>query len=179
MTKDEIQSQLTNAKNNYVLGLAAISLFASSEAYPILNKSQANFGQYNVDFSQVVSLLQMQENQDIAIPEFLKSQIRALIKESFEIIKDYCVETGQDKKLYSEPWFQFARIIRNCLSHNFKFKFKDYDRRFLPVTWKTKTITADMHGQHLDLNFFGYVEMWELFVEYQNFVERSEDVAHI
>jgi DNA-directed RNA polymerase subunit L len=172
MTKDELLSQLTNAKNNYVLGLAAISLFGSSEAYPILEKSRTNFGQYNVEFSQVASLLQIQQDRDIAIKEFLTSQIRALIKESFELIKDYCDETGQEINLKSELWYQFARMIRNCLSHNFKFEFNNYDKTLLPVTWKNKTITAGMDGQHLKLDFFGYVETWELFVMYQDFVVR-------
>jgi len=28
-----------------------------------------------------------------------------------------------------------------------------------------------MDGQHLELDFFGYVETWELFREYQGFVQ--------
>ena len=81
MKKAELDSQLTNAKNNYVLGLAAISLFASSEAYPILDRNSAKFGTYSISFDQVANLLRNPKDRDIAVREFYTSQLRALIKE--------------------------------------------------------------------------------------------------
>jgi len=170
MTKVELIGQLENAKNNFVLGLAAISLFASPEAHAILEKNQAAFGTYTVEFAQVVRLFRNPSDGEIAIKEFLTSQIRALIKESFELIKDYCDDTIQTGLFKAEPWYQFARLIRNCLSHNFKFEFNKYDKGLLPVSWNTRTITIVMDGQHLKLDFFGCVETWELFREYENFV---------
>ena len=83
-------SQLENAKNNYILGLSAISLFSNEKVYPILEESQAKFGTYTVEFKQVKNLLMKPADRDIAVKEFLTSQIRALIKESFELIKNYC-----------------------------------------------------------------------------------------
>lgn len=171
MTKPELISQLENAKNNYILGLAGISLFASPEAYPILEKNHAAFGTYTVEFAQVVLLLRNAKDREIVLKEFLTSQIRALIKESFELIKDYCDGTGQADLFKAEPWYQFARIIRNCLSHNFKFEFNNFDKGLLPVSWRDRTITSEMDGQHLKLDFFGYVETWELLREYQSFVQ--------
>ena len=164
-------SQLDNAKNNYILGLSAISLFSNEKVYPILEESQAKFGTYTVEFKQVKNLLMKPADRDIAVKEFLTSQIRALIKESFELIKNYCDETKQDYQFKTEPWYQFARMIRNCLSHNFKFEFRKSDKSLLPVSWKTRTIDATMDGKHLELKFFGYVETWELFIEYKDFVE--------
>jgi len=97
--------------------------------------------------------------------------MRALIKESFELIKDYCDVTNQSSSFRAETWHQFARMIRNCLSHNFRFEFNNHDKKLLPVLWKNRTIDSSMDGQQLQLNFFGYVETWELFSEYQDFVE--------
>lgn len=171
MTKTELISQLENAKNNYILGLAAISLFSNEKVYPVLEDSHAKFGTYTVEFNQVKKLLMKPADRNIAVKEFLTSQIRVLIKESFELIKNYCDETKQDSKFKKEQWYQFARMIRNCLSHNFKFEFRSYDKGLLPVTWKSRTIDASMDGNHLGLNFFGYVETWELFTEYQTFVD--------
>lgn len=170
MPKAALVSQLENAKNNYVLGLAAISLFGSPDAYPILERNHATFGQYTVPFAQVAQLFAKENDRNIAIREFLTSQIRALIKESFELIKDYCEDTGQSAVFKAEPWYQFARMIRNCLSHNFKFEFNKYDKSLLPVSWGPRTIDLGMDGTHLKLEFFGYVETWELFREYQEFV---------
>lgn len=171
MTKTELISQLENAKNNYILGLAAISLFSNDKVYPVLEESHAKFGTYSVEFKQVKNLLMKPADRNIAVKEFLTSQIRALIKESFELIKNYCDETKQDSKFKAEPWYQFARMIRNCLSHNFKFEFRNYDKSLLPVNWESRTIDASMDGNHLELIFFGYVETWELFAEYQAFVD--------
>jgi len=166
-------SQLENAKNNYILGLAAISLFSNEKVYPVLEESQAKFGTYTIEFKQVKNLLIKPADRKIAVKEFITSQIRALIKESFELIKNYSDETNQDSKFKLEPWYQFARIIRNCLSHNFKFEFRKYDKTLLPVTWKSRTIDTSMDGKHLELKFFGYVETWELFMEYQKFVDNK------
>jgi hypothetical protein len=171
MIKKELLSQLENAKNNYVLGLASISLFSNEKIYPILEESSAKFGKYTVEFKQVKNLLMKPADREIAVKEFLTSQIRALIKESFELIKSYCKETNQSAKFKAEPWYEFARMIRNCLSHNFKFKFGKYDESILPITWKNRTIDVSMNGNPLGLKFFGYVETWELFTEYQNFVD--------
>jgi len=170
ITKIELISQLENAKNNFILGLAAISLFSDEKSMPILEKSHATFGTYTVEFKQVKNMLSIPSERDIAVKEFLTSQIRALIKESFELIKDYCDDTKQSTAFKTEIWYQFARMIRNCLSHNFRFRFNNYDKTLLPVSWKNRTIEASMDGQHLKLNFFGYVETWELFSEYQDFV---------
>lgn len=170
IAKSELVSQLENAKNNYVLGLAAISLFSNEKTYPILNESSASFGQYALQFKQVSGLLNQSADREIALKEFLTSQIRALIKESFELIKDYCEGTNQNPSFKAEPWYQYARIIRNCLSHNFRFEFNRHDKTFLPVAWKNRTIDSTMDGKNLKLEFFGYVETWELFIEYQGFV---------
>ena len=170
MTKDDLLSQLENAKNNYVLGLASISLFSNEKVYSALEESHVKFGTYTVEFNQVKNLLMKPADREVACKEFLKTQIRALIKESFELIKNYCDESGQGAKLVDESWYEFARIIRNCLSHNFKFKFNSHDKKTLPVIWNNRTINTSMDGNHLELIFFGYVETWELFTEYQNFV---------
>jgi hypothetical protein len=169
MTKAELISQLTNAKNNYILGLAALALFASEEAYPIIEKSSCSFGTYSLSFDQVARLLRKQEDKEIAVKEFMNMLLRTLIKESFELIKTHCNASKQTPALSKQQWYQFARMIRNCLSHNFKFEFNRYDKGLLPVTWRGKTITAGMDGSFLELSFFGYVEAWVLFNEMYSF----------
>jgi hypothetical protein len=172
-TKQELLGQLTNAQNNYVLGLAATSLFTEPLALEHLTKSHAVFGTYNVPFDQVSKLLDNRQDREIAVREFLTMLLRALIKESFELIKDYSNDSNQSALLKGEPWFQFARIIRNCISHNFLFEFNAHDRSHLPVSWKGKTITLALDGQPLSLSMFGYVEAWELFSEFKVFAEST------
>lgn len=170
MDKPELLSQLENAKNNYILGLAALALFATEESYPLLEKSTCSFGSYSLSFAQVANLLRKQEDKEIAVKEFMKMLLRALIKETFELIKSYCEVSKQASLFTGQPFYQFARLIRNCLSHNFRFEFSKYDKVLLPVSWNSKTITLAMDGNYLELSFFGYVETWELFTEMQAFV---------
>ncbi len=173
MLKQELLSQLENAKNNYILGLAALSLFASEEIYFVLKKSFCSFGPYSLSFEQVANLLKNPNNRDIAAKEFIKMLLRALIKESFELIKDYCDDSKQISVFVDQTFYQFARMIRNSLSHNFRFEFNKYDKTFLPVTWKGRTITIAMDRSYLELSFFGYVETWELFAELQSFAQNT------
>ena len=53
------------------------------------------------------------------------------------------------------------------------FQFNNYDRRILPVNWKSKTIDISFDNTFLDLSFWGYVETWELYNEMFNFVSNS------
>ena len=171
MLKQELLSQLENAKNNYILGLASLSLFAEAETYPILEKSHCTFGPYSISFCQVANLLKIPNDRDIATKEFMKMLLRALIKETFELIKNYCDDSKQVSMFTFQPFYQFARMIRNCLSHNFRFEFNKYDKTLLPVNWKGRNITATMDRSYLELTFFGYVETWELFAEMLAFVK--------
>jgi hypothetical protein len=95
--------------------------------------------------------------------------MRTTIKESFEHIKEYCQDTNQFGLLKSEPWYEFARIIRNFLSHNCRFIFNKYDRERLPIKWKDFEITEDLHGKGLGDKAFGNIQTWELFSRMEEF----------
>ena len=167
--KKELMGQLTNAKNNYILGLAAMSLFSESISIEHLRNSHASFGEYTVKFDQVSSLLASDADREIAIKEFLTMLIRALLKESFELVRDYAKVSKQDTMLSAQPWYQFARIIRNCISHNFHFRLTPYDKEKLPVTWNSRIIDSPLQDKPLAISFLGYDGTWELFKEMEQF----------
>lgn len=173
MNKKELLSQLENAKNNFILVLASTSLFSNEKSYPILNESSCKFGTYSINFKQITNMMRKKEDRGIACKEFINMGLRTLIKEPFELIKDYSGNTNQKQIFQSQKWYQFARIIRNCLSHNFKFQFNPYDKSLLPIVWKSKTININLDNTHLQISFFGYVEAWELFCEMNFFVKNT------
>ncbi len=45
-----------------------------------------------------------------------------------------------------EPWYQFTRIIVNSCSHNFRYEFRKYDKKFLPTSYKDIEINEEMEG---------------------------------
>ncbi len=171
MTKQVLINQLKNTKNTYVLSLAAISLFSEENSHKHLDISSCKFGSFEIKFSVVSNLLRNINDREIAIKEFLKTHLRVLLKESFEIIKDYCENTNQRNKMTSNDWYQFSRMIRNCISHNFYFEFNDYDKTKLPQIWKNRTIDLALDGKPMKLDFLGYDGVWELFKEFNDFAQ--------
>jgi hypothetical protein len=173
MTKEELLIQLEHTRNNYIMGLAALSIFDSGKAVPLLEYHAAAFGPYSVTFDQVAILLRSETDHPILISEFNKMLMRTTIKESFEHIKDYCQDSEQYEAFKSQQWYEFARIIRNFLSHNCRFIFNKYDRERLPISYKDFEITEDMHNGGLGEMVFGNVETWELFNEMEGFVKEN------
>jgi len=173
MTKEELINQLNHTKNNYIIGLAALSMFNSGQAEPLLERHAAAFGDYTVSFDQVAELLKKKPEHGVVLSEFNKMLMRTIIIESFEHIKEYCQNTSQYPLLKNQKWYEFARIIRNFLSHNCRFIINKYDRARLPIKWGELEITEQMHGQGLAPGSFGNVETWELFQQFTAFVEKE------
>lgn len=171
LTKIELLAQIENIKNNYVLGLAAISVFSEPFAIKHLQNSNCAFGGYIIDFIHVSALLDKETDRNIALKEFMNMLIRGLIKESFEVVRTYAKSTQQSEKFRGQQWFQFFRLIRNSVSHNFCFQFGDFDKKILPVSWRGRTIEKHMEGQPLEVKFLGYEGVWELFFELAQFVD--------
>lgn len=70
--KSDLLIQIENARNNYLLGLAAMSLLISRSASEHLRISHASFEGYVVPFDQVAVLLESESDKKIALKEFLK-----------------------------------------------------------------------------------------------------------
>ncbi|MFA7484595.1 MAG: hypothetical protein WCZ89_01045 [Phycisphaerae bacterium] len=173
MTKEELLNQLEHTKNNYIVGLAAMSVFGSGQAMGLLEHHSTAFGDYTVTFDQLARLLKNERDSRIVLAEFNKMLMRTTIKESFEHIKDYCQSTDQYVLLKAEPWYEFARIIRNFLSHNCRFIFNKFDRERLPIRWRDFEITEALHGRGLSGHIFGNVETWELFQQFVEFASQK------
>ena len=169
MTREELLIQLEHTKNNYIIGLAVVSMFNTGQAVPLLEHHAAAFGDYTVTFDQVAELFKKDSDRGIAVGEFNKMLMRTVIKESFEHIKDYCTETDQYDVFKQQNWYEFVRMIRNFLSHNCHFIFNKYDRDRLPIKYGNIEITADMNGGGLGSYVFGNVETWELFTAMKRF----------
>lgn len=59
--------------------------------------------------------------------ELRKSVLRNCLKETFEMLKAE-LQNQEEEVLFRAPWYRFLRMIRNSLSHDFKFRFRDYDK---------------------------------------------------
>ena len=104
-----------------------------------------------------------------AAMEFVKMQLRTFTTESFEKLKGYCDSTDQMEPMQKQPWYQFARMVRNCLKHSQYWKFNKYDLSILPVAWHGKTIEAGMNGKEMTWEFYDPFDALELWDEMYDF----------
>lgn len=150
--------------------MASLALLADREAQNLLKEKSADLSEYSVFLDQVAALFGSGSDRQIALEEFAKSVLRCLLKEGHELVADYFKREGLFSDLSAQSWWQFSRLIRNALSHNFCFRLNDKDMKLLPLSWQGKTIDASVDGQPLMMSFLGYADAWRLFLEYETFV---------
>jgi hypothetical protein len=91
---------------------------------------------------------------------------RNLLKEVFRITQSYCLESGQANTMTAEPWYKFARIIVNSLSHNFRLDFRTHDRDQLPVSYKGETIDASMDRKPLRMQLSALLSLIDDIIDF-------------
>jgi hypothetical protein len=171
--RTDLAGRLMTVQNNYVQGMAALSMFAAPAALATLSGSQAAFGGFTVPLDQVRVLMSNQATRDESGKAFLVMLMCSLIKDSFELTQHHAKRAGILASMRSQPCYHFCRIIRNCISHNFLVEIKARDCSLLPLTWRNRTITAAMNNQELPISFFGWAEAWQMFVDIRTFAETT------
>jgi len=94
--------------------------------------------------------------------EFGKMLVRNVTLDTYEQLFDYCESTGQLDGLQAQDWYLFARLVRHALTHDQHWRFSPRDLARLPVTWRDRTIKADMDGEDILMEFYGWFETIEL-----------------
>jgi hypothetical protein len=129
-----------------------------------------------VSFEGVTAKLSNHTTMYDLTADFLHNQLHALIRAPFELLDDYCLDFDKmtpNGKLHARmrntDWYPFARIIRNAISHNFRFDFGKGDRKLLPVKWLWVTISEDLSGQPLTDEFFAHKIGYLLFLRMREF----------
>jgi hypothetical protein len=97
MGKSELLRMMTNARNNFTLGLAGVLMLDHGNISDIRGKSSLVLGEnYELPFDQVASLLGEDYGNKLAVLfEFLNMLLRTFVKEAYELLKAYCRDTGQ------------------------------------------------------------------------------------
>jgi hypothetical protein len=83
-----------------------------------------------------------------------------LVRDSFEIVKTYAEDSGQDQKFKAWPPYNFARFIRNTLSHRDGGVLHRWTPANLSVaTWRHRRLTPSDVGTPLALEPAEYVQL--------------------
>ncbi|WP_315762904.1 hypothetical protein [Bradyrhizobium sp. SZCCHNS2005] len=131
-----------------------------------------------ISYSDLAELLEQDPSRFSITTDFVLNQLHALIRVPFELLSDYCEDYDQavpGRKLLNElrsvDWYEYARAIRNTVSHNFRFDFSKYKADKFPITWRSNSLTADLHGKAITYESFWHKSGYELFVAMRSFAE--------
>ncbi len=175
MKKDKVRGYLQTIKNNYALTQAGIMFLAHPKAEEQFDEYYLKIADHpEASFGYIKYVFQNDELLKHATNELRKSVLRNCLKEMFEVLKSEFNSDQESKILRKASWYQFLRMIRNGLSHDFYLKFRKHDKAKLPVTWSDLTITIDMDGKLLPMEgFLTRTKVQELFDEVIEYVENN------
>jgi hypothetical protein len=159
LTKDELLNGLNNLLNNFLFGFVCPKLtpneiwksaasktavFASHDGEVQIHLGPLTRRAFDADYNPRDGFKRNYEN----------SLLRALLRESHELILWYCEETNQFPAYKAEPWFQFARILRNVISHKEGGTLREWPKDLtakgiMSVTWCNRTIDTSMVSHRL------------------------------
>ena len=176
MNKEYVLGLLRTTWNNYMVGCLAgyfitqIDPFNLTETIEMRNRNVPEV-YVILDLKPMKALLQFPKKKSKLLNEHIKSILRSFVKDMFEIAKLYAKETEQFNKMKKANWYNFTRIIRNCLAHDFRLKFGNHDKKALPVKWRDKEITLAMNNQPLNVKILNEAVAVELYSEIFTYVE--------
>lgn len=178
----QLMGQLTNCNNNFILTLAGLTLISDPAGKTILKNANCIFGEYKLKFDQIIPLVDNKDDFEIAFRETVLMAFRALLKESFELIRNYADRTGQSDRFRAFESYNIHRLVRHAISHDFRWSLKTnrgnyYE--FLPHTWHGITIDQTMDGKFVVLEQFPFAAFWRLFVDTRKSAEDNLDLKFV
>ena len=155
-TKDELLNGLNIVLNNFLYGFVCPTL-VSPEQWRVVARQAAVFEDVEIKLGALVGRAfdagftardqGFQRNYE-------NSLLRTMVREAHEMILLYCEETNQLPVYRAEPWFQFARVLRNVISHKEGGTLREWPRDLLnrgitSVSWRARAFDTTMVGRRL------------------------------
>jgi hypothetical protein len=176
---ESLEGRLAAVSTAYLMGIAAVDLLANPAARSMLAGRHATFGPGGLSFAaefdanalsvsldQVAHLLATPKNLEESLKQFCVVLLRDLVTIGFQLLEERSKAVGVMKELRATSFYQFARVIRNCVSHNFRIEYSNFDRSLMPLSWRGLALTRAMDGGPLPLEFFGWGHAWTLHMDY-------------
>lgn len=178
-TKEQLLTQLHNCKALYVTGLASLCLMGHPSAPDLLDDEKNTYVMIN-DYRQTFhgQVKHLREDKEFLLQSLHNLYLRALICESYELISEYCDKTKQYELLKSEKWYLPLRLVRNCITHSFRWNFdrlskKEKKEIKFPITYRSLCISRDFQDQPLSFDKFNWVHIWNIHIDIMRFVEEK------
>lgn len=159
MTKSQLLGALNNLLNNFVVGLVMSRIVPDAEWQKLAGQRaifKAPDGSLlHIDLTPLTTNLSNPGDRKILIEEYENGLKRALLSEGHEVLLAYCEETNQFAVYKTESWFQFARIIRNVVSHKDGGILRAWPADLTKAgttsaTWRSRTLGQADVGRPID-----------------------------
>lgn len=177
--KEKLITFLFVALRNFVVTHLAIRRL---EKKPILPKT-VTFGikkkkqEITVNLKDLCTNMETGEviNTDEVFVDCKMNLSRAILAETFELIKLYSQRTSQSDKFKNWRYYNFARILRNCTSHGTGGSLNKWPpeltkQGIAKVSWRGKSIDESMVGQWISMTD---PEIIQLLLDEINYVKRN------
>ena len=159
LTKEELLNGLNNVLNNFLFGFVCPKIMPN-ELWKTASSKTAVFASHDGEVQVHLGPLTRRAFEADYSPRegfrknYENSLLRTLLRESHELILWYCEESNQFSVYKAEPWFQFARILRNVISHKEGGTLREWPKDLIKkeitsVTWRSRTIDTTMVGHRL------------------------------
>ena len=155
MTKPELIVALENILNNIVFGLV-LTRIVPSDSWTNISPPIATFrgpsgDLLRLDFGPMCSRMKNPNYKKAVTEEFENCLKRATVREGHELLLLYCGETQQFSVYKSQAWFQFARIIRNVVSHKCGGILRNWPADLArnnvnSVSWQNRTLDHNIYN---------------------------------
>ncbi len=180
-SKSEILDYFSSEDKNYRLAILCSHWIRDIAPFTPSVKSEAKslsmmVAGRTIMFSDLAAELEDRNRSEIISSQFLLNHLHSLIRLPFELLKGYCADFDRAVKppalfnrLRSTPWYEYTRLVRNAISHNFRFAFDERDKSRLPVTWNSIIIDSNCDGRAITFETLWHRPGYELFLEMKEF----------
>ena len=169
--KSELLTALNEIDDMLTLALASITYFHRDKDLKMLSQHwMMHFGRV-WNLKHLANELKNDGKKATKLDHFTYTVKKFLLREPYTILDEYCKINNQTLLLHQQDWYEFSRIIRNFVTHNF-LDSKQYKKNKFPVVWKEYTINwNEIENGKIVLHNFGIKMPLELFNEIKQFSE--------
>ena len=169
-TKKELEDYLNNKRIPLMLSLFYTKI-PKNKLLENLRKSTLKINEDTVDLSTLAKSLEQDNQYELIIEHMINLAIKDAVSDYYEAILKYCKNSNQESIFRKQQWYNYSRLIRNGLSHDYQWDFSKQDKNVFPVKYKQITINYDLHGTLLTKNQMPLSTIWTLLEEMENFVK--------
>jgi len=174
-SKNQLLEQLNDIFQIVTLVYASITYFYRDTDLRILSETNAMYHQRLFRFKDLANELRDEVTRTGKLQEFSWTIEKFLLREPYGAIDEYCRINKIQPDLERQEWCDFARKIRNYVTHNY-FDLNQNKEECFPVKWKNNEITwNEVKNSSIDFSKFEKGMPMDLYEEIKQFAESLPD----